>query len=126
MYRHHHLAALQKAARAGRETLPTETRRALLLAALADEAFALHFLQDTDAAGHIAGTWGDASQRKGTHDDDNEHGLEVSTWSLDGSPVVVVGDAHMHIAGRPTCLSGSCIHRDSVCVVPPIRPRAGF
>lgn len=39
--------------------------------------------------------WGDASQRKGTHDDYNEHGLEVSTWSRDGSPVVVMGDAHM-------------------------------
>ncbi len=95
VYRHFHLSALQKAARVGRETLPPETRRALLLAALADEAFALHFLQDTYAAGHIAGTWGNASQRKGTHDYYNEHGLEVSTWSRDGSPVVVMGDAHM-------------------------------
>ncbi len=95
VYRHYHLAALQKASRLARETLPPETRRALLLAALADEAFALHFLQDTYAAGHIAGTWGDASQRKGTHDYYNEHGLEVSTWSRDGNPVVVMGDAHM-------------------------------
>lgn len=99
VYRHFHLAALQKAARVGRETLAPglsqDARRALLLAALADEAFALHFLQDTYAAGHIAGTWGDASQRKGTHDYYNEHGLEVSTWSRDGSPVVVMGDAHM-------------------------------
>lgn len=95
VYRHYHLAALQKAARLGREPLAPEARRALLLAALADEAFALHFLQDTYAAGHIAGTWGDASQRKGTHDYYNEHGLEVSTWSRDGSPVVVMGDAHM-------------------------------
>ena len=95
VYRHHHLLALQKASRVGREHLPPETRRALLLAALADEAFALHFLQDTYAAGHIAGTWGDASQRKGTHDYYNEHGLEVSTWQRDGNPVVLMGDAHM-------------------------------
>ena len=95
VYRHHHLSALQKAARLARETLTPEARRALLLAALADEAFALHFLQDTFAAGHIAGTWGDASQRKGTHDYYNEHGLEISTWGQGGKPVVVMGDAHM-------------------------------
>lgn len=95
VYRHYHLSALQKAARLARETLTPEARRALLLAALADEAFALHFLQDTFAAGHIAGTWGDASQRKGTHDYYNEHGLEISTWGQGGKPVVVMGDAHM-------------------------------
>lgn len=95
VYRHHHLAALQKAARLARETLTPEARRALLLAALADEAFALHFLQDTFAAGHIAGTWGDASQRKGTHDYYNEHGLEIATWGQGGPPLVVMGDAHM-------------------------------
>jgi len=48
--------------------------------AFADEAFALHFLEDTYAAGHVAGTWGDASQRKGTHDFYNANGLEVRTW----------------------------------------------
>jgi hypothetical protein len=95
VYRHYHLSALQKAARLARETLAPDARRALLLAALADEAFALHFLQDTFAAGHIAGTWGDASQRKGTHDYYNEHGLEISTWGQGGKPVVVMGDAHM-------------------------------
>jgi hypothetical protein len=95
VYGYFHLSALQKASRVGRESLPPETRRALLLSALADEAFALHFLQDTHAAGHIAGTWGDASQRKGTHDYYNEHGLEVSTWSRTGGSVVVMGDAHM-------------------------------
>jgi hypothetical protein len=90
-----HLSALQKASRLAREALAPAARRALLLAALADEAFALHFLQDTFAAGHIAGTWGDASQRKGTHDYYNEHGLEISTWGQGGKPVVVMGDAHM-------------------------------
>jgi hypothetical protein len=95
VYGYFHLSALQKASRVGRENLEPEPRRALLLAALADEAFALHFLQDTHAAGHIAGTWGDASQRKGTHDYYNEHGLEVSTWSRSVGSVVVMGDAHM-------------------------------
>jgi hypothetical protein len=95
VYRHFHLSALQKASLLARETLAPEARRALLLAALADEAFALHFLQDTFAAGHIAGTWGDASQRKGTHDYYNEHGLEIATWGSGGKPVVVMGDAHM-------------------------------
>ncbi len=43
----------------------------------ADEAFALHFVEDIYAAGHIAGTWGDVSQRKGTHDFYNASGLEM-------------------------------------------------
>ena len=59
----------------------------------ADEAYAIHFLQDMFAAGHVAGTWGDASQRKGTHDYYNERGLKVSTW--DGDIAVLTGDAWM-------------------------------
>ena len=62
---------------------------------LADEAFALHFLEDTYAAGHVAGAWGDVSQRKGTHDYYNEAGLEVFTWSGGSESVVLMGDAHM-------------------------------
>ena len=62
---------------------------------LADEAFALHFIEDTYAAGHVAGTWGDVSQRKGTHDYYNENGLEVSTWEGGAKTVVLMGDAHM-------------------------------
>jgi hypothetical protein len=60
---------------------------------LADEAYAIHFLQDMFAAGHVAGTWGDASQRKGTHDYYNERGLKVSTWN--GDNAVLTGDAWM-------------------------------
>jgi len=63
------------------------------LAALADEAFALHFLEDCFASGHVAGIWGDASQRKGTHDYYNEMGLEVTTWQ--GERLVLMGDAYM-------------------------------
>jgi hypothetical protein len=88
-----HLSALQKASKYYNEILSPEERSALILAALADEAFALHFLQDTYASGHTAGTWGDASQRKGTHDYYNEKGLEVVTW--DGKKIVLTGDAFM-------------------------------
>jgi len=41
----------------------------------------------------VAGTWGDTSQRKGTHDYYNEKGLEVTTW--DGKRVILTGDAYM-------------------------------
>jgi hypothetical protein len=82
-----------KAARYNKEDLLQEERSALILSALADEAFALHFLEDVFASGHVAGTWGDASQRKGTHDYYNEKGLEVTTW--DGKRVILMGDAFM-------------------------------
>ena len=65
----------------------------MVRAALADEAFALHFLEDSFAAGHVAGNWGNAAVRKGTHDYYNEHGLALVTWS--GHRFVAVGDAFM-------------------------------
>ena len=88
-----HISALQKAAKYFNESLSGEERSALIRAALADEAFALHFLEDSFAAGHAAGTWGDASQRKGTHDYYNEKGLAVTTW--DGRRMILTGDAFM-------------------------------
>lgn len=88
-----HNSALMKALKYSDGNLPDDEKSALILAALADEAFALHFLEDVFAAGHIAGTWGNASQRKGTHDYYNEYGLEVVTW--DGKRMVVTGDAYM-------------------------------
>jgi hypothetical protein len=88
-----HISALHKASKYYNENLSPKERSALILAALADEAFALHYLQDSYAAGHTAGTWGDASQRKGTHDYYNEKGLEVTTW--DGKSLVLTGDAFM-------------------------------
>jgi hypothetical protein len=88
-----HMSALLKATRYANENLPAAERAALMLAALADEAFALHFLEDVYAAGHIAGTWGNASQRKGTHDYYNEHGLEVVSWN--GERTINMGDAYM-------------------------------
>lgn len=93
MYSWYHTSALYKVARSREANLTNEQKSALILAALADEAFALHFLEDVYAAGHIAGTWGDAAVRKGTHDYYNERGLEVTTW--EGKPAVVMGDAYM-------------------------------
>ncbi len=90
-----HLSALQKATRLANEQLAPEQRQALARAMLADEAFALHFLEDTFAAGHVAGTWGDVSQRKGTHDYYNAAGLEVFTWKGGSESMVLMGDAHM-------------------------------
>ncbi len=95
VYSYFHLSALQKALRLANEPLDPAQRRDLVRAMLADEAFALHFLQDTFAAGHVSGTWGSTSQRKGTHDFYNANGLEVLTWDHQGGSIVIMGDAHM-------------------------------
>lgn len=95
VYGWYHLRALEKAKRLSRGGLSRDERAELARAMLVDEAFGLHFLEDMFAAGHVAGTWGDASQRKGTHDYYNEAGLEVFTWDRDGTGVVLMGDAHM-------------------------------
>ncbi len=92
-YAWYHLSSLRKAHRLSRGGLTTAEAGSLARAALADQAYALHFLQDAFAAGHVAGTRGDASQRKGTHDYYNEAGLEVRTWG--GKSIVVKGDAWM-------------------------------
>ncbi len=88
-----HMSAMFKAARYAHESLTPEEKSALILSALADEAFALHFLEDVYASGHTAGTWGAASVRKGTHDFYNEKGLEIVTW--DGRRMISLGDAFM-------------------------------
>jgi len=98
VYGWYHLSALQKATRLANVELAPETRRELIRGMLFDEAFALHFLQDVFAAGHVAGTWGDASQRKGTHDHYNQAGLEVFLWQGSSDSVVLMGDAHMRPA----------------------------
>ncbi len=93
VYIWYHYRALAKMNRLRSEALSDAQRSQLALAALADEAYGLHFLEDTYAAGHVAGTWGSASLRKGTHDYYNEHGLETTTWG--GEPVILMGDAYM-------------------------------
>ena len=95
VYAWYHLSALQGATRLAQEQLAPAERQALARAVLTDEAFALHFLEDTFAAGHVAGAWGDASQRKGTHDFYNEAGLEAFVWNGGSNSVVLMGDAHM-------------------------------
>jgi len=88
-----HFSALSKASLLSNPNLTPEERSNITLSALADEAFAIHFLEDAFAAGHAAGTWGDASQRKGTHDYYNEFGLKTNLWN--GDNVVLTGDAWM-------------------------------
>jgi hypothetical protein len=95
VYSSFHLSALQKASRLAHESLAPAERAALVQAVLADEAFALHFLEDVYAAGHLAGSWGTLSQRKGTHDYYNDSGLEVFTWAGGAHTLVLLGDAHM-------------------------------
>ncbi|HXY50257.1 MAG TPA: hypothetical protein VEI01_12455 [Terriglobales bacterium] len=92
-YMWYHLRALAKAAHIAEGDIPADTRSRAALAVLADEAFALHFLEDSFASGHVAGTWGNSAVRKGTHDYYSEHGLEVVTWNHDH--FVALGDAYM-------------------------------
>lgn len=68
IYSRYHLAAMRYA-RLGK---PRE--------AVLSEAFAIHFLEDLFSAGHYAGTWGDAAERKGTHDYYSVNGLVTQTW----------------------------------------------
>lgn len=92
-YAWYHYSAMSKASLLANNNFTQEERSVIILSSLADEAFAIHFLQDVFASGHAAGTWGDASQRKGTHDYYNEIGLKASTW--EGENVVLTGDAWM-------------------------------
>ena len=95
VYAWFHISAMEKASRLANEPLSPEERRTLVRAMLFDEAFALHFLEDVFAAGHVAGSWGDVSQRKGTHDFYNQNGIEVFTWKGREKTIVLMGDAHM-------------------------------
>lgn len=89
----YHLRALDRAYTIARGTVPAGSRSDAVRAALADEAFALHFLEDSFAAGHVAGNWGGAAMRKGTHDFYSERGLALMTWN--GEHFVGQGDAYM-------------------------------
>jgi hypothetical protein len=93
VYSWFHISAMETAALLKRDDLNDEEKAAIVLSVLADEAFALHFLEDGFASGHVAGIWGDASQRKGTHDFYNANGFQVTTWS--GERLVLMGDAYM-------------------------------
>lgn len=92
-YAWYHYRAAAKAARLRETGLSDAERSQLALSALADEAFAVHFLEDAFAAGHVTGTWGNASLRKGTHDYYNENGYSTYAWN--DRPLILLGDAHM-------------------------------
>jgi hypothetical protein len=90
----YHLDALRKANHLATDlSLTSQQKDSLARAILADEMFAAHFLEDAFSSGHVAGTWGNASKRKGTHDYYCEHGMATSTWS--GEQIVLSGDAYM-------------------------------
>ena len=111
LYVLYHVAALHAAA-ALAEGAAAESRGAGIRRVMALESFALHFLEDAFAAGHIAGSWGNAAERKGTHDYYNEHGLDAETWGH--KPMLLFGDGHM----RETDLerAGNAV-RDSISQV---------
>jgi hypothetical protein len=93
IYIWYHLRALDKARSIAGANLTAEKYAQAARATLADEAFALHFLQDSFAAGHFTGRWGNAAVRKGTHDYYNDHGLDATSW--DNRRFVALGDANM-------------------------------
>jgi hypothetical protein len=92
LYLQYHGAALTLADALASET--SEGRRATIARdALVLEGFALHWLQDAFAAGHVVGTWGSDAWRKGTHDYYNFRGFDTQTWR--GDHTVIFGDANM-------------------------------
>ena len=93
VYARHHHRALEKARRLAMGNSSGEGYNALVRAMLADECFGIHFLEDAFASGHVAGSWGGAALRKGTHDYYNENGIAVTSWR--GDAFVVMGDAWM-------------------------------
>lgn len=95
-YGWYHLRALDRARSVSLGLVPAAVHANAVRAALADEAFALHFLEDSFAAGHVAGNWGETTVRRGTHDFYGEHGLALTTWK--GERFVGHGDAFMRPA----------------------------
>jgi hypothetical protein len=91
LYVSYHLGALALAQ--GWATADPAARPELARRILATEAFALHFLEDSFAAGHVAGNWGDLAERWGTHDYYSEFGLDTSAWN--GRRLLLGGDAHL-------------------------------
>lgn len=93
LYVFFHIAALRWALEYAACSADDPARYTFAQKAIITEAFALHFLEDLYAAGHVAGTWGSAPWRMGTHDYYSEFGLDVELWF--GQAVTLHGDAHM-------------------------------
>jgi hypothetical protein len=80
---------------------------------LTTEAFALHFLEDVFAAGHIVGAWGDNATKKGTHDLYSQHGIDAFTWA--GASYSAHGDAFMKPLDRQR--AGAAVRRSLEAVL---------
>lgn len=94
LYVAYHEAALARAQALARQPEAAASQRAALARdAVALEAYALHWLEDSFAAGHVVGTWGDTPWRKGTHDFYNEFGVDAVDWG--GHHLTAHGDANL-------------------------------
>lgn len=92
LYLHFHALALRSAVLAHDDT--QQNKLAFVRAAFLNEAYALHFLQDSFSAGHLVGTPGDEPTRNGTHDYYCRHGIVTVLWG--GGPVYAAhGDAFL-------------------------------
>ncbi len=98
IYVYFHLLALEHARAFDPEAGGAVSRAAEARGILALEMYGLHFLEDSFSAGHVAGTWGNAATRKGTHDYYDEFGLSTTTWG--GTSVVLLGDSRMRPEDR--------------------------
>jgi hypothetical protein len=93
LYLQYHMAALELAQRYAIDPPPPAERPAAALRILVTEGYALHWIEDTYAAGHVVGTWGSDAWRKGTHDYYNEFGFDGVTWG--GESLILFGDSFM-------------------------------
>ena len=98
IYVYFHLLALERARAFDPEVGDAAARAAVAREILAFEMYGLHFLEDNFASGHVAGTWGNAATRKGTHDYYDEFGFSTTTWG--GTPVILLGDSRMRPEDR--------------------------
>jgi hypothetical protein len=96
LYLQYHVAALALAQELALGTAAGNPRSVAARDVVALESFALHWLEDSFASGHAAGTWGGDAWRKGTHDYYGEHGLDMTTWA--GERIVAFGDSNMKAA----------------------------
>jgi len=118
LYAQYHLAALAMAQRLAAGAPDDPARPILARDALALEGYALHWLQDIYASGHVVGTWGSDAWRKGTHDYYNEFGVDTRDWS--GQAIVAFGDAYLKPADLER--SSAAVARSLHSLVSALRP----
>jgi len=120
LYLYYHLGAVGLARQWAAASDP-QARSELARRVLATEAFAIHFLEDMFAAGHVAGSWGDVAERKGTHDYYSEFGLDTIAWNRKSA--VILGDAHMR--GEDLERAGADVAQSLTQVVASLQGDAG-